>query len=299
MTQSWKKQFLNGKVTWIIDASIVENTLAENLPQIVKDLGHTAITHYSGNKQFNHNDVDVITENFMDEGNGPIIVYGCQMLAKAIRQQPWYPGTYPTQWASNKFDLLNATSYMSSIPPELLLNSDYVFVPIQRLLNNPKIYFKMFKHMSVFVKDDNAFKRFPATILHTGNMSDYLSFYKDMEHIDNNNLIMLSSVKCVESEHRFVIVDKKIVSHSTYMQDSKISIFREVPQKAIDFVNENIDKINIVDAAYVLDIAISNGKPKVLEINSFSCADLYACDIEAVVREVSYRATLDFMSDEW
>ena len=49
------------------------------------------------------------------------------------------------------------------------------------------------------------------------------------------------------------------------------------------------------DPVYVIDIVEdNNGKFWLMELNSFSSAGLYACDKQAIVREVSAIATEEF-----
>lgn len=49
------------------------------------------------------------------------------------------------------------------------------------------------------------------------------------------------------------------------------------------------------DICYTVDIAEHDGRVSLLEINSFSCAAFYDCNIEAIVREASVVATKEWM----
>ena len=54
-----------------------------------------------------------------------------------------------------------------------------------------------------------------------------------------------------------------------------------------DFAQKMAD-IYQPDFAYTLDLVIDvKGNVKLLELNSFSCAGLYACDMEKIVKSVS------------
>ena len=49
------------------------------------------------------------------------------------------------------------------------------------------------------------------------------------------------------------------------------------------------------DIVYTCDIALlENGDVKVIELNSFSCAGLYACNIEDILIKVSEIALLEY-----
>lgn len=296
----WKKPFLNDKVTWIIDSSIIDYTPSSNLPEIIRNLGHSVILHYVDKNRPSTFNIDYMLDTiFIDEGTGPIIAYGCQNFIKRVKSEPWYPGTYPSQWLDDMRAILDTRIYMSKIPLDLFFNSNSIFVPISFLITSSAYLFELFKANELFVKDDVAFKQFPAKIVTKDNISEYLEVYKSTQNIDASSFVLVSTKKPIDSEHRFIIVDNKIVSHSTYMLNNEIIIYNEVPQKAIDFVNEILHKINISSDVYALDIAISNDIPKILEINSFSCAGLYACNLEEIVKAVSAKASADFLKDEW
>ena len=44
------------------------------------------------------------------------------------------------------------------------------------------------------------------------------------------------------------------------------------------------------DDLFMLDVCESDGGPRVVELNSFSCSWLYACDLTAVVEDASWLA---------
>ena len=275
-------------VTWVIDKTLLHGTQAEKLPDVVKENGYRLIT-FDGNPR-NYDLVD-LPMGFMDEGSGPIIAYGCHRFIQEIFHQPWYPGAYPEQGEETRN--LEVTTYMTKY--DTMLNKDYVLLPIMELIRNSEFIFKNFNTDQLFIKDALAFKRFAAKVVTRKDIVDYLTLYKDTHHIEDSSLVLVSTTKDILSEHRFVIVNRKPIAHSTYRYDGILDIRIDIPEEALKFAEE-MAKIWSPCACYTMDIAMTKDGPKILEINSFSCAGLYACDLQTVVTEVSAQAREDYFS---
>lgn len=50
-----------------------------------------------------------------------------------------------------------------------------------------------------------------------------------------------------------------------------------------------------IDNAYCCDVGIVNGLPKVIELNYFSAAGFYACDVEKLFEAVGKEAERDYL----
>jgi hypothetical protein len=243
----------------------------------------------------------------MDEGSGPIIAYGTHQFILKVAAQPWYPGSYPNTNA--EIDALSPQHYMPHFPSEHLLNNDYVFVPIGEVIKNSSFFFNLFQTNQLFIKDNAVFKKIPAKVLTADNIKGYLELYKDTHFIEDYELVLVSSPKEIYSEHRFVIVEGKVVAQSTYMWKGSQYIIREVSEAALALAEKlaktykktkvTPEEVTMPAGCYTMDIAMqgTNDKdvvPKLLELNSFSCAGLYACDLDAVVDAVTKKALLDY-----
>lgn len=285
-------------VIWLVHTDLLKQTLSEKLPEIVKDLGYKLRT-YSGPIQT----IDDIqnTFGFLDEYAGPIICYGHQKFIKSCMKFPYYPGYYPQD--SEELRLLRPQVFMTKYYQQDLLNNDYILVPIADLIRNYAFYYDMFDQEKLFVKDNTAFKRFSARALHMAEAVEYLKLYKETHSINDESLVFLSSSKDnILSEHRFVVVDKKVAAHSTYRYNGITDIRIDVPQKALEFA-ERMAKIWQPCSAFTLDVAmigtdLENAVPKMIELNSWSNAGLYACDLEKVVHAVSKQAYRDYQENQ-
>lgn len=288
-----EKQFSEKDVTWIIDTTLLHGTLTEKLPQIVEDLGYKIITLFGNPNTY---DLDQLPGGFIDEGSGPVVAYGCINFILKSHSCPWLPGSYP-QPGIETHNLCHLT-YMQEFEKDKLLNRDYVVAPIKELIRNKDFFFKIFNTDQLFIKDVNAFKRFGAKVLSYEILEKYLE-----PHVEDNenNLVMIAEPKCIRSEHRFVIVNKEVVAYSTYNMNGVLDIRIDVPDKALHFAKD-MAKVWQPCPCYTLDVAMTGDgsfddqEPKLLELNSFSCAGLYACDIEAVVKAVSKQSREDYLT---
>jgi hypothetical protein len=108
--------------------------------------------------------------------------------------------------------------------------------------------------------------------------------------IGPETLVVIAPEKQIDAEWRFVICNGKVITGCRYLPDES-TIF---PRSSFRLAQAIASCIWQPDICYTVDIAESFGKTYLLEINSFSCAGLYMCDLESIVREVSLAAT-----EEW
>ena len=298
-------------VTWLIQTDLLKGTLSEKLPDVIRDLGYTVKIH-PGKIQ----DYMDLYDSFgqLDEGSGPIICHGSQKFIRTCMQMPYYPGYYPQN--DEEIKKLRPQVFMPNFDNKDLLNSNYFFVPIKELIRNSHYYCNLLKTNWLFVKDCETFKRFSAKSLYNGNYNNegelqcQLTLYKDANHIDDDSLVLVSStVENIISEHRFFIVDKQVVSYSTYRFNNILDIRIDVPQKALEFA-ERLAKQWSPCACFTLDVAMINynntmkdddietAEPRLIELNSFSCSGFYACDLEKTVIAVSEKTIKDYNDNQ-
>jgi hypothetical protein len=140
----------------------------------------------------------------------------------------------------------------------------------------------------VFIRPNTGRKSFTGMVFI--NKDPYFEY--DWSHVKKNtqptDLVIVSSPKAVKFEYRFVVVDGEVITGSLYRLDYDTE-FKVVPKNVelFKFAQRMADRYQ-PDRVYTLDVVIdSEGTMKLLEINSFSCAGLYACDMEIIADRVS------------
>lgn len=283
-------------VNWVLDGDmLVQNPPEQNLANALSELGFEFEIHTNATG-FNSNSFQPM---WRDEGSGPTVAYGSQgFVWQFIRNIPCIPGAYPTN--TEEVEKLRPSHYMSQFVSEMILNSDYVFMPIGSCIFQSDKLFNMFETDKLFVKDDQTFKRFSGEIISKEDWIFKLQLYKDVHRINDSDMILIAKPKKILSEHRFVVVDGKVIAQSTYKTNNTVDIKEKVPKLTHTFATGIAKRFKFkYNKPYTLDIAMveENGqkKARVIEFNSFSCAGLYACNLKEVVKSISQQAINDYV----
>jgi hypothetical protein len=231
-----------------------------------------------------------------------IIFYGSLNFGRKLKKLSWIPGVYLDE---TKY---RCTSYYP-IFGNLLIHKDYIMMPYGDLLRRKEFLFKTFgSNGHIFIRPDSGYKEF------TGNVLSYDGFEDGVKlagfyDVEPNLLVLVSDVKSIINEWRFVVVNQEIISGSLYRkwdQPEKINIgtttrdyvllnSRSVKEicsdnTALQFAKE-CAKLYNPEVAWTMDVAqLEDGSYGLLEIGCFSCAGLYGNDLEKVVSSVTSAA---------
>jgi hypothetical protein len=112
------------------------------------------------------------------------------------------------------------------------------------------------------------------------------------ETVKEEEICVISSIKEIYEEYRFVIRESRIIGASKYweIEDSN------VPKDVYVFVERILDNCKwSPDKCWTLDInKDKNGTMGLVEINSFSSSGLYKCELSGIIKEISEQAWIDF-----
>jgi hypothetical protein len=167
------------------------------------------------------------------------------------------------------------------------LNSRYTMLPFGDLdRQRGEVVERFGVGGSVFVRPSSGFKTFTGVVV---GEEDWSSFIRHTR-ADPETLVVVSPPADVKKEWRAVVVNGEIVTAGQYKQDGKDIRCPDVPQEVYSYGRDVVEFVKYrPDPAWTLDICeTAGGDLKVLEVGSFSCAGLYACDCEAVVRAVNF-----------
>lgn len=220
----------------------------------------------------------------------PIIIQASMNAVKYIQKQKphWIPNAWTT-WANYE-----CSKYYAHIG-QYLLNDDYIMMPLSEVKRRIDYLFNTIGDgNSVFIRPSSGYKYF------TGQLFTRDTFIKDWQWVESfampETLLVVSSPKKILQEYRFVVVDHVIITGSTYNKDTKSYT---VLNKLDDVFNQAQDILNDItytpDDIFILDIAWhESGAYNILELNSFSCAGLYACDLSIIVKQASELAIRNY-----
>jgi hypothetical protein len=176
---------------------------------------------------------------------------------------------------------------------DYLFNNEYIIMTVKETENKIDFLERIIGEKEtgrIFIRPDSGLKPFSAMVFI--NRDPY--FRDDWSYVKNNigedELLIISSPKTLFSEWRFVVIDGKVVTGSLYKLDYNVEFEVATVEKnkeLFEFAQKMAD-IYQPDIAFTLDLAIDDARDiKLLEINSFSCAGLYGCDMEKIINSIS------------
>ncbi len=254
----------------------------------------------------------------------PVVFYGGLRTAELIRHvTDWYPGAY---CHAPGYDCM---AYYSAVG-DVLFNDDYVVYPagdIARRLrqdacrNVGRNVGRTGGHpdgpppMRLFVRPTSGKKPFPGGVvsLDTAAAMRDGGTLPGFGFIPHGTPCVVAPARPVGREWRFVMVAGRVVCGSRYSSAGEEDVALPWPDEAAAMAEAVAVRLSaarcVVDACFTVDIA---ERPRytppdggrrmhdrvvdpdadlcLMEINSFSCAGLYACDTESVVHHVGREA---------
>lgn len=254
----------NLEVRWIIEKDVLSYTdrLVEYLKEkntYYKETTYQEIISHSYSDKYGHHlqDFEVVT-----------IFVGSLRLAKEISRYPVFPGAICNL---KNFDCLN---YYPSWN-DYLLNKDWtITVPsiLKRHCREGDTTKKFFFRPN---KGDKSF---------SGGLFTKSEIVK--LRLEDSKVIIQASKKDIRDEYRFLVVDKKIVDYTRYLDSPKSGMYQGA-KLLLENALRNPYRVSIPDRAFTVDIGKSSTGIGVIELNSFSCANLYSMSMDKVVPAIN------------
>lgn len=215
------------------------------------------------------NDIESLVELEIKE---PVWCWGSTNLTKICKKNGWLPGTmlnenhdylyYRNIW---KDDLLNYDSVISTIGDKIEWDTVYKFI---RPTEDSKAFTGGIFDIEKWNNTKECYLNNPA----------YSKFNKDTK-------IQIGNIKNIQKEIRFWIVKDEIVTFSYYRLGGNSYLNNEVEPDAIKFVEKMISIGSVADA-WVLDICLSDGEWKIVEVNCVNHSGFYSSDIDKIVNSI-------------
>jgi RNAse (barnase) inhibitor barstar len=182
----------------------------------------------------------------------------------AFRCSAWYP---------------RALRWLTSSPHEIL--------PANELVADPEWVFEQLGNpASIFVRPDSPLKPFSGRVLPRDGVTlaalDH-GFYYD----DPALPVVVAPARSIGREWRFVVADARVVAGSRYSAEERRAHPEPPEGAAWDFAARVASVLAPPAEVYVMDVCECDGELRILELNPFGGADLYACRAEDVVAAVS------------
>lgn len=259
------------EVTWILESEVFPDT-------------HTPLR--AAIKRFEHRLLDW-SDDWWSRGlpasipNQQVVFHGS--LGNAVRvedQLGWIPGSFCP------VDRFNCSSWYDMARP-WLVHSNWLICPANELVADPVgISASLQSEGQLFVRPDSPLKPFSGRVIETNALT-----LKALDHgyyYDDETLpVVVAPVQTINDEWRFVVVNQQVIAGSAYDPATRKPKSVALESDAAIFASTVASQMEPPSAVYVLDICRCNEQFRLLELNPFGGADLYACDATAIVEHVS------------
>jgi hypothetical protein len=219
--------------------------------------------------------------------NEKVMVWGSLTLDGIAKERGWKPGCFQNK----NFDMrLHAKRFGSKF-----LNHDAVFCTFEEMnFDTP-----------MFCRPVHDTKTFTGTVIHPEELAKWKEKIIGLSDTGYSSLrpdtpVMYASVKPIQFEARFFIVDGVVVTGSVYRSfgevlysriDSQNAFFYPMMKFAQDMTYARLESDDltvgskVIDKAYVLDVGMTgSGECFVIEVNTINSAGFYDSDMGAVIR---------------
>ena len=205
--------------------------------------------------------------------NSPIYCYGSYTLSKHVVGRGYKPGAF----ISNDSSLDNLLAHYGNY----MLNSDMICGKLGSII--PKLD-------NFFIKPMEDTKAFTAEVM---NKDTFNKFVENIYNVSKNGFstitldtnVIISSIKEINAEFRFFIVNGNVVTYSQYKIGDRVVYDPHVDEYIIKFA-EKMVHLYEPDDAFVIDIAISNDELKVIEVNCINSSGLYAINLPKLINAI-------------
>lgn len=276
-------------ITWLVFEPILRYR-AEKLPEIVREQGF--------NCEVFESIPDLKDPRLKAREQDCTVLYGSLEFVRTLqnRDGKWMPGNLGNN--SN----VTPTEYMATLPLDWFLNRHALFTSWRLFKDRGPEWCRLFNGGTeaprVFVRPNTGFKSFAGQFVRQSDWAYDVEGIDKLSGVMDTTMVMVNAPIELQGEFRFVIADGRVVTGSEYRWDGKLDVRSDFLEDCFEVAKKVAAHPWQVDIAYTCDVAQTADGPKVVELNGFSSAGLYACDINKVVAAVSKAAWREWTGDD-
>lgn len=271
------------KCHWLLESDTIDKEVVTQLAEEIQRQG--MLVKFADRVPLRSNETYVN----IYPSNACVVFHGTLGFSKQIQKEAkWVPGSIHTV---ENFCCRNYYPHFR----RYILAQQHKFCYFKELVEYKNdLYAAFSEDNTLFIRPDSGEKIF------TGQLITYENFEKELERLGYEPMprytqVVVSSPRNIEREWRFVVVDRKVITGSSYIP---FRLRLKTPEDRIAelYAQDVVDSVEWQpDRAWCLDVCRTRwGNFYVVEINSFSCSGLYASNPRPIVMAVSQVAL-----EEW
>lgn len=254
-------------VTWVVQTNLGSRRDTERIQAACAELG-LGFVGVQG-IPFSETPPEVTVE-------GPAVAYGSANLMRTIqRAGKLRPGVF---FDDERFRFAR---WAAALGPDVL-NADAQVTTLRALAAESRP-----DDEQLFLRPDDDQKSFAGTVMRFDELRRWVDVLSPGGFsVDVDAPVVAARPLEIDAEWRLFIVAGRISSASRYRTGGGPDIRPDLPEDVAALALSAVARFS-PSPAFVLDIAASQGRLAVIEYNSMNSSGFYACDIEAIVRDVS------------
>lgn len=211
-------------------------------------------------------DIDSLPEFIPDTDN--VFVFGAIKLARVASNKKWFPGSF----MNGNHDFMVYRDFYK----ENLLNWDS---EIRTVGDKVTWYGEKFIRPT---KDTKSFTGKTYTSIEWNDLVRNNLHNQNSEIFNESTQIQISTVKNIQKEIRFWVVDGKVVTGSVYRLGNRTVYDEYFDPDAFSFAQRMVDIFQIA-RAFVIDVCLVDDEWKIVECNCINCAGFYKGDLQKTI----------------
>ena len=214
---------------------------------------------------------DIITDSSLEGVD--YIPYGSTRFTMIASQR---------SWKGCHFDLTRFNYAAAANVRDDMLNNEHI-IPIVEAIS----FLQEQPEDSLwFIRPSEDLKQFSGMVIEAKECIDFLTDAMECASsgsykLDPDTMVVLAEPKTIQAEWRWFIVDGKVVSGSMYRRSGQLVKIQETDLAVIAEAQAFADKW-LPDPCCVMDIALVDDQPKVIEFNCINSSGFYDHDIGAI-----------------
>jgi hypothetical protein len=194
----------------------------------------------------------------------------------------WVPGG----WCSP--ENLDCTTYYPHFAEFLLNARCEILTGVNALREKDRLFREYGRNGRVFARPTSVHKLFVGRLIADGDFETALA----PTRYDPESKVVIAAPRELGCEWRVVAAGDEVVAASQYAQRGVKSVAAGCPDTVLDFARTVLTTVKWKpDELFMLDVGEVEGTLQLVELNSFSCSWLYACDFAPVVAAASRLAS--------
>lgn len=209
------------------------------------------------------------------------IVYGTYPVRHVMLKLGWAPGG----WCSP--ENLDCAAYYPHFADFLLNAKCEILSGIAAIREKDRLFAEFGRTGKVFARPTSVHKLFVGRLIAQEDFETALA----PTRYDSETQVLVAPPRELGREWRLVVAGDEIVAASRYAESGTCSVAADCPETVRVFARDMLGAVKWrPDELFMLDVGETEDGLRLVELNSFSCAWMYACDPARVVECASQLA---------